>query len=416
MICRFASLEGPPLTVVASRAVPRHRALAPWYVVECCNSYAQTLLTYCAYYYAQRQLGATPSQRLWLAAGWGVTYVAISLLAGRLAHRLGTRRLVVLTMAGSVLTALGGLVMLRAPGLWALFAVMTCYSFTSSQAWPSLEAAVARSPGAMSLPSRLTIYNLTWAATSFLALASADAVMHLGWAAVFIVPSVVHLAAAVYAATQTIPESMLLRHEVPAPPDGPSALAVATRTQTLLLMAWLANAMAYMAINVLIPALPTLTRNMASGSASAGSLWGFARFAGFVLFWVWGAWHYRVRYMLLFHALLAAAFCCLLVFPTSAAVFYGGQVVFGLSIAFIYASSLYYAMHTSAGGSTHASIHEALIGAGVAVGPTIGALAGVGGDRLPPIGLAVATVLVLGGIVLAILGRRAARAAPARAC
>jgi len=114
-----------------------------------------------------------------------------------------------------------------------------------------------------------------------------------------------------------------------------------------------------------------------------------------------------VRYMLLFQGLLTLAFACLLIFSNSAAVFYGGQIAFGLSTAFVYSSSLYYAMHTSSGGARQAALHEALIGAGIALGPALGALAGTGENSLPIIGVAVSGALVTGWIVLGILGRKA---------
>ncbi len=171
-------------------------------------------------------------------------------------------------------------------------------------------------------------------------------------------------------------------------------------------MAWVANALAYMAINTLIPAMPTLTRIAAAHYAAAGSVWGLARFAGFALFWAWAGWHYRARWMLIFHGLLAGSFFLLLFFPRIE-VLLGMQVIFGLAAAFIYSSSLYYAMHVSAGAAGHAGIHEALIGAGTCVGPMVGALSGGTPEDLGPIALGVTGALVAGGVVLGILALRA---------
>ncbi len=93
--------------------------------------------------------------------------------------------------------------------LWALFAAMTAYNFTSTQIWPALESAISRTPTRMSLSSRMTSYNLTWALSSFAAFSTADAVMALGWGAIFIVPSVASLIACILVWRWAVPEHAL---------------------------------------------------------------------------------------------------------------------------------------------------------------------------------------------------------------
>jgi hypothetical protein len=51
------------------------------------------------------------------------------------------------------------------------------------------------------------------------------------------------------------------------------------------------------------------------------------------------------------------------------------QVVLGLSLAMIYAASLYFGMVLSEGSTEHGGYHEALIGLGSVIGPGSGALA-----------------------------------------
>jgi hypothetical protein len=49
------------------------------------------------------------------------------------------------------------------------------------------------------------------------------------------------------------------------------------------------------------------------------------------------------------------------------------QIGFGLSVGLIYYSSLFYSMHASEEKGTHGGLHEAMIGAGLFVGPACGA-------------------------------------------
>ena len=51
------------------------------------------------------------------------------------------------------------------------------------------------------------------------------------------------------------------------------------------------------------------------------------------------------------------------------------EVGFGLSIGLIYYSSLYYAMNASEKQGSNAGLHEAMIGAGLFIGPAFGAAA-----------------------------------------
>jgi hypothetical protein len=49
------------------------------------------------------------------------------------------------------------------------------------------------------------------------------------------------------------------------------------------------------------------------------------------------------------------------------------QVGFGLSIGLIYYSSLYYSMNVTENHGSNAGVHEAMIGAGLFIGPAVGA-------------------------------------------
>jgi MFS family permease len=184
------------------------------------------------------------------------------------------------------------------------------------------------------------------------------------------------------------------------------------RAAVLLKMAWVGNALAYVAINVLIPVMLRLaTESGVTDLAAAGaitSVWSFTRFAAFGLVWWWVGWHYNVRWLLAAQFALALTFFAMLTWHWAPALVVA-QILFGLATALVYSSSLYYAMHVSDGHGGHAGLHEALIGLGIAVGPTIGALAGTG--ELGPaalwrIAVGVTALLLLGTGVMAWMARR----------
>ena len=405
------------------------RTLAPWYLAEFLHSYGVTIYSTCVYFYAVERFGASPAQCLWLSAGGGLIYVFISLLAGHLSEIWGARRLLVRMGGGCAFTALAGLATLYLPAarsLWWLFLAMTAFNLTANQLWPAFESAVTRSPASAPLSRRVAAYNLTWASSSFAGFFCAPYVKAAGWTLVFVLPAGICLAAAGVVHFLAIRQEEIGPSAAQTEPEASSeAAAVKRRARTLLHMAWIGNAMSYVAIFVLIPVLPTIVRiagvSTALGAAVLISVWTLARAAGFLLTWHWTGWHYSVRWMLGAYLLMAISFIVVLSLPQVSVVLLAAQALFGLAVALLYSSSLYYAMHVSSGAGGHAGVHEALIGLGAAVGPLAGALAGGGSTaapgRIPPaIVLAVGMVLAAGFAAAAALGLRAGpRSATAKA-
>ena len=413
------TLQASPAPACSSTPPSDWRVLWPWYFAEGVNSYAATLLTAGCYWFATREMHASPAQGLWLSAAWGAAYIFIALLAGKMTDLWGPRRMIVRMIIGATLTAAAGLSALHAPSLWKLVLVMLAYNVTSSQIWPALEAAITRSPARMALPARVSIYNLVWSGLGFLAFLTTGSLADFSWRTIFLVPAMASAVGLIVILTNAIPESMIATHEVHAETqqDRAERSVSARRAQTLLLMAWIGNALAYTGINVLIPLMPTLAAKagvtaLAAGTA-IGSIWSLARFAGFALAWYWSGWHYKVRWLLAAQVALAACFFLMVALPHPG-ILVAGQILFGLAAAFIYASSLYYAMHVSSGAGGHAGIHEALIGLGIAVGPTLGALAGTGAQSTGRIAWSVSALLIGGALVMGAVAWRRPKAEPAR--
>jgi len=390
------------------RPLPDIRTLGPWYLAEFLCSYAATLFTVGCYDYATDFLKASPSSRLWLSAGWGLAYIPIALLAGKISEKWGPRLAVLVMTTACVATCSLALAALAVPMIWMLALVMLPYNYTSTTIWPAIESALTRTPGKMRLSTRMALFNLSWGSAGFAAFFTHGALERVWWGTIFAVPAISCGCAALVTWKWGIPASMMGREHVPDDEGGEHELEVPgmrRRAEAMLKMAWVGNALAYTAIYVLIPVMtklaqmasPLAARNLAIAGFITAT-WSFMRFAGFATMWKWSGWHYKVRYLMGAQTALALSFLGMLLIH-NLAVIIALQVVFGFSVALIYSSSLYYAMHVSSGHGGHAGIHEAVIGTGVMLGPTIGALAGTGElgvGAMQRIGLGVTTVLVLG--------------------
>jgi MFS family permease len=388
------------------------RVLTPWYAIEFLNSYAATLLTAGCYDYANKVLHASPSTALWISAAWGLAYVFICLNAGRLSERLGPRRVVGLTVLAAILTSLFGVASILLPYIFMLFTVMLPYNIASSSMWPALESAITRTQAQTRLSTRTALYNLSWGSAGFAAFFTCGALEKIGFSTIFLVPALCSLLALAIFYLSAPPENLVSKDHVPEEAAGEHDLDTPdqrTRAKRLLLMAWIGNTFAYVAIYVLIPVKFALATEAGLTSLTSigiiTSVWGFTRFAGFFITWRWSGWHYKTSWLLASQFTLAVTFFLMLILHNPVILILT-QIFFGLASALIYSSSLYYAMHVSDGHGGHAGLHEALIGVGIVIGPAIGALAGAG-ELGPPallrIALAVTTLLLLGATAMALL-------------
>ncbi len=391
------------------------RVLAPWYLIEFLNSYGATLLTAGLYDYANKALGASPSISLLLSASWGFAYIFICLNAGRLSERLGPRRLVGITVFCTILACLFGLISIALPSIALLFAVLLPFNIASSTMWPALESAITRTRAGTSLGTRTALYNLSWGSSGFVAFFTCGALEKMSWSTIFLVPALCALVALGLFYQFAPAESLISKDHVPDEVAGEQDLDTPeqrTRAKRLLLMAWIGNTFAYVAINVLIPVKYTLAKEAGLTSLTTigiiTSVWGFTRVAGFFVTWKWTRWHYKSSWLLAAQITLALTFLIMFLFHNPV-VLIVTQIFFGFAAALLYASSLYYAMHVSDGHGGHAGLHEALIGIGILVGPALGALVGageIGPAALRRIAFAVVSLLLVGILVMAFLAPR----------
>ena len=342
------------------------------FTIEGLNSFGTVLYFTYLYFLLHDKFGFTDKANLAVAALLGFCYALSSWQAGRLAQRWGYFNAL---KAGFGLMAAGllaGAQLNSAAGQVAAAVVVTvgiCFT------WPVLEALISENETPDRVPHAVGIYNITWAATNAGALFIGGAlIVKLGYQSIFYIP------AAIIAGEMAL-TFWLEKLPLPAVENNFSVLLDENRPTSALAkkfqqLAWLSNPFAYIAINTLIAVLPGIAHKFDLSPMFAGfacSLWGFVRLAAFVALWQWPGWHYRFRWLVAAFALLVVSFAIILIVPNLAALLLA-QIFFGAAIGLIYYSSLFYSMDASDAKSEHGGIHEAAIGAGNCLGPTVGAV------------------------------------------
>lgn len=342
------------------------------FVMEGLTSFSVCLYSYYIYFLMRDRFGFTGRDNLAFAALNGLIYVFSAWQGGRYGQRrgyfnalkFGFAAMAVALVIGAVFRSVAGL--LLATGL---FNVGMCFI------WPTIEALVSEGEDAVGLPRMVGTYNVVWAATNALALFSGGTLVEqFGFNAIFYLPLAVFVAllgTVFWLQQRTVVAAPAGHDTLPPDPHRPSP----AKTRAFLRMAWLSNPFAYIAINTLIPMLPTLAARFHLSPMFAGftcSLWGFVRLGTFVWLWHWTEWHYRFRWLAASFAVLIVSFALILIVP-SLAVLIVAQIFFGGAIGLIYYSSLFYSMDASEAKGDHGGIHEAAIGVGNFVGPAVGA-------------------------------------------
>ncbi len=395
--------------VVPGASMTQNRLKAGYYTLEGINAFATAFYFYYLFFFMRDRFGYGNLENLLLSAANGFTYMFAALYGGRFAQRFGYFRSLRLgfgTMGAALAVGagVGSLV-----GQWAVMVIWTigmCFT------WPTLEALVSEGETRRTLPRRIGIYNLTWAGGSALAYFTGGALLEsLGALSLFLIPASLHmlqlfLVGWVERASQKSILSAPVK-DLGAPLEAPTGKCGRSRARSFLLLAWLANPFAYVAINTIIAVIPGLARRHDLTPMWAGffcSLWFFARFGAFAALWLWPGWHYRFRWFVSAYVLLLASFAIILLSRALWPVLLA-QIAFGAAVGLVYYSSLFYSMDVGETKGEHGGIHEAAIGVGIFCGPAIGAAALASFPTYASAGAwAVSGLLFAGGV--AIVGLR----------
>jgi len=384
-------------------------------VLEGLNAFATAYYFNYLFFYLQKHLGFGNLGNLVFSALNGFLYVFAAIYGGRFAQRRGYFLALNLGFAGMAAALCLGLFLSTAAGQ---LLVMLIWTLAICFTWPTLEAVVSEGEDRRGLARIVGIYNMVWAGGAALAFFTGGALVQLlGWKSIFWLPGALHLAQWALALWLEKEHGPVIRE--PGAPEaaeveGLSSMGRAERrliAARFLRLAWVANPLAYVAINTALPLMPDIARKLRLSPMLAGfvcSAWMFARLGAFVLLWRWTAWHYRLRWLFSSYVLLIASFAALLLAPYVWAVVLA-ELVFGWAIGLIYYSSLFYSMDASETKGVHGGVHEAAIGMGICTGPAIGAAALAFFPQQPSASAwGVSALLVIGLGALGVLGRRGA--------
>ncbi len=347
-----------------------------YFVIESLNSLGTSFYYFYLFFFMEREHGFGNLGNLTMSAAHGFLYMFAARYAGRYGQQHGYHHalrigfgvmlgaMALACLAGSAAAHLGTL---------AIWTLGMCFT------WPTLEALVSEGESSARLQRSLGIYNLVWAGSSACSYFFGSTILEVfGARSLFVIPASIH-------AVQWIVLTLAERgfwfsknadsksRQVPASIElNPRPIA---RTKAFLKMGWMANPFAYVAINTVAAIMPTLAGRLGLSPMLVGvvcSIWFFARLGTFLVLWLWPGWHYRLGWFLAACGLLTVSFVGIAL-GSALWVVIPSQIAFGIAIGLIYSSSLYYSMDAGDSKGEHGGIHESAIGAGIFLGPAVGA-------------------------------------------
>jgi predicted MFS family arabinose efflux permease len=373
---------------------------AVFFVLEGLNGLAVPYFNSYIYFLLRDRYGFGNLGNLSVSALGGFAYMLAAWQGGRFAQRFGYSKSLQIGFGGLVACLALGAV---AASLPAVLLVFIGWTVTVCFTWPTLEALVSDGVGDDVLPKNIGVYNVIWSGGAAVTYFVGGALYEtLGHASIFWLPALIHGCQFLIVLCLGPQPERAADSEPTAPPHPPEAAAFAqpVSPQVFLRMGWLAIPFSYIAITTLIAVIPALSQTLGLSTAEAGlfcSIWMFARLGTFVVLWRWTGWHYRFRWLLGAYIGLMAGFSMLLL-STNLGRLAAAQVIFGASVGLIYYSSLFYSMDVGQTKGEHGGLHEAMIGAGMCLGPAAGALSVCLASDYPNAGVYTVTALLAGGL------------------
>ncbi len=394
-------MSAPPVPFI-HRGVTSQKLKTAVFVLEGLNALSTTYFFYDIYFYTKAQFHFGAIHNLILAATMGVLYAVCALLAGRFAQRAGYFTSVRL---GSAMMAVLFLIGSQVNGLAGTLAIIALGNMSLSLTWPALEALMSEGEPPARLQGLVGIYNVIWAGVGAIAYFAGGLMLQdWGLKSIFYVPAAILVVQTGFAwwlereAEKQPPAKPEPRLVVPVADSDTSPISPAL----FLRMAWLANPLAYLAINTVIPTIPSLAAHFQFSAREAGficSVWLFVRAGAFIFLRLWPKWHYRFRYLAGAYVGMIVSFGALLL-AQNVWVLVLAQIIFGLALGLIYYSSLFYSMDVGQTKGEHGGIHEAAIGMGNAAGPGLAAIALAFFPDHPGSGTEAVCVLLLFGLAV----------------
>jgi predicted MFS family arabinose efflux permease len=371
-------------------------------VVQVGQSIATTMILYGQPFYARRALEWSPATIAMAQIGIGLLTAIGSVLGGRLIERRGCRTSMKLGLVGLIAGSLAGW---RLPEGWNMVTAIVLVAAFQGFVWPAIEAAITRGEPQHRVQHLVGMYNLGWSGGSGFAFFITTPLMSaFGLRAMFALPLMLYLFN-LFLLWKVLPDYDSVPDEHHTVVDSEGVELTPQQRHAFRVLGWLANPMAYVAINVIVTYNPVVAQRIGVSFATASSwfsLWFYVRMFAFELLRRWSGWHYRPNLLFAAFGMAMLGFAGMMLAP-SLAVHLLAQIVFGLSIGLLYQSSLFYSMAGSEEKGTHGGFHESFIGLGLATGASLAFV----GDRIAPQHPALSVLLVWGlmGVCLALMWR-----------
>ncbi|MCC7146511.1 MAG: MFS transporter [Phycisphaeraceae bacterium] len=331
---------------------------------------AALLIARGTYFYTEKLFAFTKSQNLWLALGMGVAYVLGAFVSHRLSIRLGQRRLLQLTILGQALIYI----------LQTIYATPLVVSISYvavalpvGAMWPLLESFVSAGHNPADTSRMLSRFNVSWSVAIPLAVALVGPLIKLHPSMLFVVPTVLCLAASfLLRKLEQDPVHLPLDHPDRPPPHRLDAYASLTLSARLVMM------VGYGMTYILAPVVPEIfQKNLHLSLPAATTLWALydvSRLLAFLLMRYTTAWHDRRSILALPAVLTPLSFLLILMSPgiyPNVALVILGELIFGLSQGIAYNAALYYVTVIKNASVEAGGDHEAIIGLGYVLGPSL---------------------------------------------
>jgi predicted MFS family arabinose efflux permease len=401
---RRAPLNPPPRA--PGNAMSRQPSKPIFIFIEGLNAYATAFYFNYLFFFMGAAHGWSDRQNLALSATHGFIYIFAAIIGGRCAHRIGyvpALRGGLAVMIAMLLAAGVSSAPAMQVAMLALWTIGVCFT------WPTLEAAITDHEPPHRIPRMVGLYNLTWASGAALGYFTGGALLEkLGARSIFFVPAALHAVqiALTFVVAPAAPRETH-RENPPSTTEGAAQVVPElnprpiARARTFLRLAWFANPFAYIAINSILPVIPSISRKLELSPMFAGffcSIWLFARLGAFVALWLWPGWHYRFGWFFSAYVVVTASYITLLL-STDLAVLVAAQIAFGLGLGLVYYSSLFYSMDAGGAKAEHGGVHEAAIGIGIFTGPAVGAASLYALPQFPRAATWAVSALLVAGLI-----------------
>ena len=340
------------------------------FFIELLTCFAAVYYSNFLFFYMKIRFGFGGLENLLVAAFSGLVYIVASWKCGAFAQRRGYHFSIFVGFSLCASAMVAGLLLHTACAqiiIFALWTIAVCFI------WPAIEAIVCEGSGTK-LPDMVGFYNITWAGGGAIAYFTAGMLLErCGLQSLFWIPLGI---VTIEILLLTLILKFAKREIAPVAPGAVISDQGKPQNATHFMhLAWLANPLSYVAINTVIPLIPSLSAKLGLTTGAAGmvcSVWMFARFGAFVFLWRWTDWHYQFKWLAGAFFIMVACFTAI-VLASSVSLLLVAQIGFGLATGLIYYSSLYYSMNASEKKGAHGGLHEAMIGGGLFLGPACGA-------------------------------------------